>query len=608
VYGGDADVKYGLEKGSIWKLDPTTGKAIRWAQIDDSIDPDGSGGQALDKTDSGYKAYGWESSGIIDVSNLYGHAPGTDFFANVQTHGVKGGAIADFNLAAGGQILKLEASVKKTELTYTPVGGGTPIKATFRPTSGELVGAVEFNRLIAAPTISNKPNTLEIGQTGINFSLKVNDSGATSTRSEASTVVDLKPLLDGLTTTNKRLAYFVYDTPVAGAAPVATPFTWDPTKKGGAQFYDLDSDGIAETVNLTFIDGGYGDKDGVKNGVIVDPSTPGVSDIKPVFGTTAGSQALTVADPSDSISPAAILLKVSLSAKADSVNQIGFVALNAGESDTITYEQLRDRGTIIQANLEKEGTPSLSAINLEKTISVINGQKIVFFEAVDTTLVSLLGKNTSIATMGASFRILDLSKTNDSQVIASKGGNSVTVALHSATTNQGLGDLISSKMGENSILDFSGLSGRDITGTVSMAREASYDSTIGFYRIQGADGSVLDPITNTLITPGSAGYQAAALSATNLFTGFGSLSVANLATRTDTISDFRDAGMLAPYATVKQTGDTWFSFKAANSDGLDHFRTLGSGSIGLEDFRGGFDQDFDDNIVSFNFKLAPTLA
>jgi hypothetical protein len=30
---------------------------------------------------------------------------------------------------------------------------------------------------------------------------------------------------------------------------------------------------------------------------------------------------------------------------------------------------------------------------------------------------------------------------------------------------------------------------------------------------------------------------------------------------------------------------------------------LGSGVIGLEDLNGGGDLDFDDNIVSFNFKL-----
>ncbi|WP_341883092.1 alkaline phosphatase D family protein, partial [Synechococcus sp. UW140] len=127
VYSPASDSKYGTEKGSIWKLDPTTGKAIRWAQIDDSIDPDGAGGQALDTKDSGYLGYGWESSGIIDVSALYNHAPGTDFFANVQTHGVKGGAITDQNLVAGGQILKLESTSRKQIFSHG-IASGDPYK------------------------------------------------------------------------------------------------------------------------------------------------------------------------------------------------------------------------------------------------------------------------------------------------------------------------------------------------------------------------------------------------------------------------------------------------------------------------------------------------
>ena len=84
--------------------------------------------------------------------------------------------------------------------------------------------------------------------------------------------------------------------------------------------------------------------------------------------------------------------------------------------------------------------------------------------------------------------------------------------------------------------------------------------------------------------------------------------MANGATRTDTIAAFNESGLLAPYATVAQTGDTFFSFRSANSDGLNHFRVLGSGVIGLEDLNGGGDQDFDDNIVSFNFKLKGTVA
>ena len=81
------------------------------------------------------------------------------------------------------------------------------------------------------------------------------------------------------------------------------------------------------------------------------------------------------------------------------------------------------------------------------------------------------------------------------------------------------------------------------------------------------------------------------------------LAVANGAIRTDTIAAFIESGLLAPYVTVAQTGDTFVFFGSANSDGLNHFRVLGSNVIGLEDMAGGFDQDFDDNIVSFNFKL-----
>ena len=482
--------------------------------------------------------------------------------------------------------------------TYVSTSGQV-ITTRMTPTSGSIEGDVSFNRLAAAPSFTNQKAGLVIGQTGINFSLKLDQSSNSNT---AKTAVDLAPLLDGLNTTNKRLAYFVYDTPVDGAAPMATPFTYDPIKKAGARFYDLDGNGAADTADLQFVDGGYGDKDGVKNGVVVDPSTAGVVDLNAIF--TATATALTVADPTDSTSPAALTVRATLIAKAASVNQIGYVALNANEADTLTYELLRDRGTILLANLESSDTPNVAAMKFQRDINLINGQKLVFFEVVDTTLESLLAKNTTLQGFGTSFRTLDLSKSTDTAATASKGGNTVALSLLNVSAIAGLGDLISSQMADTPILDFTGLAGRTLEGsTVSLAREANNDTTIGFYRIQRADGAVLDPITNALITPGSAGYKTAALSSTNLFNGFGTLAVANGATRTETISAFNESGLLAPYATVDQTGDTFFSFRSANSDNLNHFRVLGSGVLSLEDLNGGGDQDFDDNIVSFNFKL-----
>jgi hypothetical protein len=418
--------------------------------------------------------------------------------------------------------------------------------------------------------------------------------------------MNLAPMIDEIDIKNKRMAYFSTTSPTDGSAPVATTFTYDPTQKAGAKFYELDGDkdNTADTLSLVFIDGGYGDKDGaigVINGTIVDPSAAGVVSINPIF--TATSTALTVGDPTDSISPAALTVRATLSAKAASVNQIGYLAFNANEAATLTYELVRDRGTILLANLESSDTPNVSAMakNFQRDINLINGQKLVFFEVVDTTLESLLAKNTTLQGFGSSFRTLDVTKMTDSSATAGKGGN--TVALSLLNEIAGLGELISSQMGDTPIFDFTSLAGRTLEGTVSIAREASYNTSIGFYRIQRADGAVLDPITSTLITPGSAGYKAAALSSTNLFSGFGSLAVANGATRTDTIAAFIESGLLAPYATVAQTGDTFFSFGSANSDGLNHFRVLGSNVIGLEDMAGGFDQDFDDNIVSFNFKL-----
>jgi hypothetical protein len=159
-------------------------------------------------------------------------------------------------------------------------------------------------------------------------------------------------------------------------------------------------------------------------------------------------------------------------------------------------------------------------------------------------------------------------------------------------------------MADAPIFDFSSLAGQTLTGDVLIAREASYDSSIGFYKLERSDGAVRDNLTNSLIMPGEVGYSNVALRSSNLFKGFGSLATANRENKSAAIDSFKDAGLLAPYARVANTGETYFSFAAANSDGLSHFRVLGSGVLGLEDIKGNGDRDFDDLIVSFNFKLS----
>ena len=91
------------EETSIWKLDPTTSVAERVAQVDRlAVLPDMQTDN--DPTDLG----DWETSGIIDVSTLFGEEAGTLFMANVQAHSIRDGSIADFDLVQGGQLVFMQ--------------------------------------------------------------------------------------------------------------------------------------------------------------------------------------------------------------------------------------------------------------------------------------------------------------------------------------------------------------------------------------------------------------------------------------------------------------------------------------------------------------------
>lgn len=115
--GGGLDVlngNFGTQEASIWKLNPegsidsiTGAPSERWAQIDRTAVPTAYGqsqpGVVTDPTTNGVG--NWESSGIIDVSTIYGAAPGSMFLANVQAHSLGGGNINGSGyLVEGGQI------------------------------------------------------------------------------------------------------------------------------------------------------------------------------------------------------------------------------------------------------------------------------------------------------------------------------------------------------------------------------------------------------------------------------------------------------------------------------------------------------------------------
>ena len=313
----------------------------------------------------------------------------------------------------------------------------------------------------------------------------------------------------------------------------------------------------------------------------------------------SSANSLLVNRPSTSSSSDNMKININVSQKASTVNQLGYLILESEANETLTYDLIQNSGKILFSNVESSDTPDLSAMNLKDQISLSNNQKILFFETTDTTFEKLLSTNTTIEGLTSNIQILNLSDITTSSATASNGGS--TLSISSVTGSDTCNDEIFSDTGHNAFLDFSGQSGIDIEGTINIAREADMETSIGFYKIQNSSGSVIDPITGNTLLVGDSGYAAAALDSSNLFTGFGTLTVLDDSTASKSISSFTSTDLIAPYASVSDTNKTYFAFAKANSDGLSHFREFGNGVFGFEDQENGGDNDFDDLIIGFDF-------
>lgn len=138
--------------------------------------------------------------------------------------------------------------------------------------------------------------------------------------------------------------------------------------------------------------------------------------------------------------------------------------------------------------------------------------------------------------------------------------------------------------------------------SINTSREAEHQSYSGFYRVQDAAGTVKDPVTGQLIVPGESGYKKAALSSENIINNLSNISLNEDGANSYSI-DINGGVMMAPFAVITEPGqeNTFFSYAAANSDGISHFKQLSTNSFGMEDTQGGGDMDFNDLKISFRF-------
>ncbi len=139
--------------------------------------------------------------------------------------------------------------------------------------------------------------------------------------------------------------------------------------------------------------------------------------------------------------------------------------------------------------------------------------------------------------------------------------------------------------------------------------EATYNNSVGLYRVENEQGTVIDPLTGQQIDPGQVGYAQAALrQRVNL----------DLSEDTTNLTTLLNSGIiLAPYLIADGTPDeflagnsnnqpgqaplAYFAYLGANPDGVDHIRLLGDNTFGFEDAFGGGDFDYNDMVVQIAF-------
>lgn len=311
------------------------------------------------------------------------------------------------------------------------------------------------------------------------------------------------------------------------------------------------------------------------------------------LSVASDQRSLTIVNNEATTTEDIVNLRSELLSRPTKSSTLAYVVLSDGEDPgSLSITSLRARAEHLLSALEREDTTEFAAqLNQEKTLELTEGWRLAFFEVAGNSIAS-----------ASSFNLLQPITLNGNSVEL-RTSLGMVVRLVGQTTGDaaGLAAFIARDQKNAPLFNLSGLKSTDtLTGQVVLAREASFNTDGGFYRVENSAGAVRDSISGNLILPGEAGYATAALAQS-----VGRLSDLKIADETSSVSDFSLNGdaltILAPFAVVQAGGSsyTYFAFAQANPDGLSHFRVFGNNIFGLEDQLGGGDGDYDDLVVGF---------
>ena len=171
-------------------------------------------------------------------------------------------------------------------------------------------------------------------------------------------------------------------------------------------------------------------------------------------------------------------------------------------------------------------------------------------------------------------------------------------------TKQSLPSLqIASEQEDVAILNFTGLGNDQIDVNISVKNNISQDFILGYYLIKDDQGSVLDPLTGELLTPGDDGYRSAALNQLNQASELTNLTGNESPSTNWVIEDLKEDELISPYLQVIDNHrlNTFFAFDDANPGGFSHFKNLGVNSYGVDVNFDGKPADYKDLMIALTF-------
>jgi Domain of unknown function (DUF4114)/SdrD B-like domain len=147
---------------------------------------------------------------------------------------------------------------------------------------------------------------------------------------------------------------------------------------------------------------------------------------------------------------------------------------------------------------------------------------------------------------------------------------------------------------------------------VDVTADAQYRNHAGFYRVEDLAGTVLDPTNGKSYHPGDSGYVSAALRRAQVANHGVQLDKNGLSGDTY----LQGGAIYAPFVVANgRINDVlnhqdptvapkvYFNYQAANADGIEHVRMLGTNKFGFEDMNGGGDRDFNDLVFQVNARV-----